>query len=477
MSALTDIRSLGYLGIVVGLAAAYFVAGKLGLMVAIVNPSASAVWPPTGIALAALLLLGNRVWPAIFVGAFVVNVTTAGTVATSIGIASGNTLEALLGAYLVNRFANGRNVFDNPHDILKAAILAGGLSTTVSATIGVSSLALGGFAAWNDFGSVWLTWWLGDAVGDLIVAPLIVLWSLNPRIDWKQGETLKALVLLLVVAVMGLLIFGGFLPATVSNEPLTFLALPLLVWTAFRFGQREAVSANFLLSLIAVTGTLRGVGPFTGESQNESLVLLQAFMGVIAVTTISLATVVSERKRLEAQLRHLAEHDPLTSLVSRSRFQEELARELTAARRYGFQVAVLFIDMDDFKHVNDSLGHGVGDKLLASVARLIVRRLRDSDLVARVGGDEFVILLSHVDLRRAQAVAKQLVAAIGNHSIKVKKYAVRTTASIGIAIFPDHGATDAELLNHADAAMYEAKAAGRKRYCVYGVHRALRSAK
>ncbi len=477
IDALNPTRSLSYLAIIVGLTATYFVAGKLGLMMAFANPSASPVWPPTGIALAALLLLGYRVWPAIFVGAFLVNVTTAGSVATSVGIAAGNSLEALLGAYLVNRFANGRNVFDKPHDIFKAAVLAGGLSTIVSATIGVSSLALGGFADWGEFESIWLTWWLGDVVSDLIVAPLVVLWSLNPRVDWTRGETFKALTLLLVVVLMGLLLFGGFLPARVSDQPLTFLALPFLIWTAFRFGQREAVTANFLLSAIAIAGTLRGFGPFIGESPNESLLLLQAFLGVIAVTTISLAAVVSERRRLEAELRHLAEHDSLIELVSRRRFQEELARELAEARRYGLQGAVLFVDMDDFKRVNDGLGHGVGDKLLASLARLVRRRLRDSDLVSRLGGDEFAILLRHVDLDRAQAVAKQLVSAIGNHSIKVKGRAVGTTASIGIVLFPDHGATAAELLAHADAAMYQAKAAGHSGYCVYEADRRMQSQK
>lgn len=471
MEGLNPTRSLGYLAIVVALTAIYFVAGKLGLMMAFANPSASPVWPPTGIALATLLLLGYRVWPAIFLGAFLVNVTTAGSVATSIGIAAGNSLEALLGAYWVQRFANGRDVFDKPHDIFKAAVLAGGLSTAVSATLGVGSLTLGGFASWSEFESIWLTWWLGDVASDLIVAPLVVLWSLNPRVDWTRGETFKALVLLVVVVLMGVVLFGGFLPARVSDQPLTFLALPLLIWTAFRFGQREAVTANFLLSAIAIAGTLRGLGPFIGESPNESLLLLQAFLGVIAITTISLAAVVSERKRLEAQLRHMADHDPLTELVSRRRFQEELARELNETQRYGFQGAILFVDMDDFKRVNDSLGHGVGDKLLASLARLVRRRLRDSDLVSRLGGDEFAILLRHVDLERAQAVAEQLVSAIGNHSIKVKGQAVGTTASIGIALFPDHGATPKELLVRADAAMYQAKAAGRGRYCVYEADR------
>src|SRR2546422_4700450 len=142
----------------------YFIAGKLGLMLASLHASASPVWPPAGIALAALLVLGYRVWPAIFVGAFLVNVTTAGNIFTSLGIASGNTLEALCGAWLVNKFANGARAFDRPQDVFKFA-LAALISTTVSATCGVSSLAAGGFAQWSSYWPIWLTWWLGDTSG------------------------------------------------------------------------------------------------------------------------------------------------------------------------------------------------------------------------------------------------------------------------------------------------------------------------
>src|SRR5204863_314899 len=135
----------------------YFIAGKFGLMLASLHASASPVWPPAGIALAALLLLGYRAWPAIFVGAFLVNVTTAGNVATSCAIATGNTLEALAGTWLVNRFAGGRNVFDRPQGVFKFA-LAAAISTVISPVFGVTSLGVAGFADWANYGAVSLTW-------------------------------------------------------------------------------------------------------------------------------------------------------------------------------------------------------------------------------------------------------------------------------------------------------------------------------
>lgn len=155
----------------------YVVSGKLGLAFASLHASATPVWPPAGIALGALLLFGWRMWPAIFAGASVVNVTTSGSVLTSLGIAGGNTLEALLGAYLVRRFARGAAAFERAQDIFKLAALAAIGSTAVSATIGVATLVLTGHAALRDAGWIWLTWWLGDASGILLLTPLVVLWG------------------------------------------------------------------------------------------------------------------------------------------------------------------------------------------------------------------------------------------------------------------------------------------------------------
>jgi integral membrane sensor domain MASE1 len=158
------------------LAVIYFIAGKLGLMLASLHASASPVWPPAGIALAGLLLLGYRAWPAIFIGAFLVNVTTAGNVATAFATATGNTLEALVGAWLVNRFAGGTNVFDSLQGVFKFA-LAAGISAIISPAFGVTSLGVAGFADCANYGAISLKWGLGDATGDLVFTPLVHLWS------------------------------------------------------------------------------------------------------------------------------------------------------------------------------------------------------------------------------------------------------------------------------------------------------------
>jgi len=281
----------------------YILTGKLGLDYAYLHASATPVWPPAGIALAAFLIRGVGLWPVIFVGAFLINISTAGSVATSLAIALGNTLEAVLGAVLVNRYAGGRNALDRVRYIFLFAVLAGFLSTAVSATIGVTSLALGGFARWSDYGSIWLTWWLGDAAGDLLVAPLILLWSRQLGLGALRTRWAEALLLGATVLGVGLLVFGGILPAPMRNMPIAFLCIPPLLWTAIRFGQREATMAIAILCAIAVSGTVRGVGPFAIGPANESLLLLQGFMATLAVSLLPVGAGVMHQRRAESAVR------------------------------------------------------------------------------------------------------------------------------------------------------------------------------
>ncbi|MDP9131701.1 MAG: MASE1 domain-containing protein, partial [Nitrospirota bacterium] len=243
--------------------------------------------------------------PAIFLGAFVVNVTTAGSVATSLGIATGNTLEGLLGAFLVNHFANGRKVFAQQRDTLTFVLLAAVLSTIVSATFGVTSLSLGRYADWERYSAIWITWWLGDAVGVLIVTPAIVLWASGYAINWSRSQFLEIGVSLTLLCLVALIVFQSGQAMTGSNYPLGFLILSILIWVAVRLGPRETATAILLCVGIAIWGTLRGSGPFVRGAPNETLLLLQAFMAVIAVTAMTLAVGVSERRRAEEALDQL----------------------------------------------------------------------------------------------------------------------------------------------------------------------------
>src|SRR2546430_2156438 len=280
----------------------YFIAGKFGLMLASLHASASPVWPPAGIALGALLVLGYRAWPAILVGAFLVNVTTAGNVATSLAIASGSSLEAVCGAWLVNRFAGGTTVFDRPQGVFKFA-LAAAVSTIISPAFGVTSLALAGFADWTNYGAIWLTWWLGDTTGDLLIAPLIILWSVPSKRHWQRREAAEVGILLLLLFVLSEVVVGGWLTISARNYPIAFISGPIVIWMACRFTQRETATGIFILSAVAIWGTIHGLGPFVGETENQSLLGLQSWTAVLTITAMALSAGMAERGRAEEGLR------------------------------------------------------------------------------------------------------------------------------------------------------------------------------
>lgn len=298
---------------IAALAAVYFIAGRLGLSLATAHPSATAVWPPTGIALAALLLYGVSAWPAVFLGAFLVNVATAASWPVSLGIAFGNTLEAACAATLVARFASGRHAFDKPQDIFRFTLLAGLLSTAACAAVGATTLCLGGLAHWADFRWIWLTWWLGDAGGALVVTPTLLLWINNPWFFPTPHRAMEGALLTSSLLLTSGLVFAPLLGLH-KNYPIDFLCIPVLVWSAFRFGRRHTASAIFLLSIAAVWGTLHGYGPFVGETQNGNLLLLQGFMIITSVMSLALAAVVAEYRKAAEQLRR--EYDKLEVRVT-----------------------------------------------------------------------------------------------------------------------------------------------------------------
>jgi signal transduction histidine kinase len=332
-------RALTTLVLILGVTALYVMAGLLGLRLAFLHPHVAAVRPAIGVALAACLLLGTRVWPGVFLGTFLVRILTLGTVAPALGIACGNTLTVLLGAWLVRRFANGCRAFDRAPDIFRFTVCAGLLSPMLSATLGVASLTMGGFTHWGESGALWWTWWLGDAMGVILVTPLILSWSNTRCWSWRRCLSVEAVLVCLAAVLVGLLLFSDLLPGEVA-KPLTLFELPLLAWMAFRLNQRAVTTTVAVLAILATWGRVQGWGPFAHETPNAALLLLYTFMGVIAITTTVVAAVVAELKQtreavmqlnreLEArvQVRTAALHEAMTE-------RQRLAREAERAKHF-----------------------------------------------------------------------------------------------------------------------------------------------
>ena len=295
--------SPAYFGQVAIVAILYVLAALGGLRFDAVSGFASLVWAPTGIALAVVLLAGRRIWPGIFIGALVTNVITGAPVLAAAGIGVGNTLEAVIGAYALRRVPGFRLRLDSMRDVLALIVIGALLSTMISAMIGVATLHFAGLAARQNLAETWRTWWIGDAIGALLVAPLILVWAATPRARLSARRVAEAVAL--IVGLVGACVFVFIVSVSRGGGPLGqgYVFFPLLMWAAIRFNQRGAVTATAIVSAIAIAGTVMGRGPFIQPTLHDSLLALQTFMGITGATFLVLGASISERERSREQLR------------------------------------------------------------------------------------------------------------------------------------------------------------------------------
>ncbi len=275
------------------LAVTYVIVARAGLLFDAESGFATLVWPPTGIAIAVLLIVGRWMWPAILVGAVVVNVWTGAPIAVASGIAIGNTLEAVIAVSMLQRWPRFDSALADVRSVgglVTVAIAA----TTTSATVGVASLFAGGVVASAQLVETWRAWWVGDLLGALVVAPLLLTWRAgSPARSLRSLEAVAAGVLLIAVS---WLVFGPTLAAVGPFQQL-YAVIPILTWIAVRFGPRGAATATFIVAAIAIAATSLSVGPFARETLRGGLMALQVYVAFIAASFIVVAALASERAR------------------------------------------------------------------------------------------------------------------------------------------------------------------------------------
>jgi integral membrane sensor domain MASE1 len=297
-----SIRALRYLAGVLVLAAIYLGAAKLGFTLDSADSAAeqvTVVWPPTGISLACLLVFGFRLWPGVALGAFLANATSHEPMLVACGIAVGNTLEAVLGAWLLRRVVGFRNPLERLKDVLGLVVLAAGVSTTVSATIGAACLCLGGLQPDSAFGTLWWTWWLGDAMGDLVMAPVLLTWATWARIPWDSHRQAESVAFVVVLAMVSIIVFSAANPSAAPAYPQEYTIFPFLIWGALRLGQRGVATGTLVALVIAIVATINKTGPFAGNTPHQSLVQLHFFMAVLVITSLLLGAATCERRMEE----------------------------------------------------------------------------------------------------------------------------------------------------------------------------------
>lgn len=336
-------------------AAAYYGSAKLGLSLAFIHSNVSAVWPPSGLALAAVLLFGYRIWPGILLGAFLANAFTPVSLITAGAIAGGNTLEALTGGYLLHRV--GFNLgLKRVTDITKFVLVAL-VCTVVSATIGNLALCLSHSASWPDFGSLWLTWWLGDAVGVIILTPFLLVWLGTTGHPIFPRRHLEAVLVISLLAVASMATFTADTIIPLKYYPLARLTIPFFLYAAFRLGYPGVTLGTILVTIFAAWGTSRGFGPLAGRGGNDTLMVLQLYAGSNAVTFLFMVAALEERRFTERNLREnqrrLGSNLAVTRILADSPDLRDAAPRIlrTIGESLGWQVGAMWTLHPDGKHL------------------------------------------------------------------------------------------------------------------------------
>jgi diguanylate cyclase (GGDEF)-like protein len=564
----------------------YFLTARIGLALALVHDTVTLFWPPSGIALASLLIFGWRAFPAIIIGEFFANLGGALPVGSVIGISCGNALEGLVGYYLLRHHLGFDEKLQTLRDVVALFIFGVLFSPLVAAANGAWWIMAAFGGSWADYLHTLQYWWMGDALGVALFTPLILAWLRGDQGVWDMKHVQHA------ILAAGLLVMGCVVIFTDLNNHLVEVGLffPFMVWIALNFNLRCVSMALLLVFTSSIFGLLAlhelqadrmdmlvnyvwlynllfgvttlsvvvlnvqrdraqkalqaseanlnraqsvgGVGswyldilknrlswsdetyrifgveggePLDYEAflervhpEDHSLVeqsWQQAMQGkpydiehrIIvddqlkwvreraeitfdnrhrAVSGTGTVQDITDWKSAQEDIRRLAYYDALTGLPNRALLYDRLGQAIAAAHRDNDQLALMFLDLDRFKYINDTLGHHAGDGMLKVIAQRLLATVREGDTVSRLGGDEFVILLRESGAEGALFVAEKLLISVAQ-SFEVAGTMVSTEASIGISLYPYDGLDVETLIKHADAAMYHAKANGRNNFQFY----------
>ena len=302
-----------------------FAAAKFGLSLAFATKQVTALWPPTGIALAALLLRGYRVWPGIWVGAFAINALVGDSLLVAAGMAVGNTLGPLVAVLALRRFTAFAPALARVRDVLALVLFGAIMGMAITATNGVASLALGGAIPWSAYASVWWVWWVGDGMGVLVFAPLILAWATPPRPRWQRAQVAELAALFSGVLLVSLVALNGSFLHTAAPFQLQYAVFPFIIWAGLRCGPRETATVIALITGLAVWGAIHDRGPFVTGNLDQRLILLEMFMAAAALTGLVLSAATAERARAQQALQRA--HAELEQRVA------ERTAELAGANR------------------------------------------------------------------------------------------------------------------------------------------------
>ncbi|MFA5825527.1 MAG: MASE1 domain-containing protein, partial [Gallionellaceae bacterium] len=283
------------------LALAYFITAQIGLSLSLLERSVTVFWPPSGIALAVLLLYGYRLWPGVLIGSFCANALSGLPVLAVLGMASGSTLEALLGAYLLHRYARFNVDLSEARDIFRLMWRGGILSTLLSAVIGVLCLKWAGAIQWAQYGRTMLVWWMGDGLGVLLFTPVVIAFLRHRPFAWTQAYRKQVLLMFGILLLMCLLIFTDLSKDLFGRQFRVFMLIPMVVWAALSFNSRIVSAVLMIISFSSVFSAANGQGFFFGDTLSN-VIDLWGFLAVMGMLSVTLAAVSFQRNRARINL-------------------------------------------------------------------------------------------------------------------------------------------------------------------------------
>lgn len=284
----------------------YHLTVRLGLQMAYIQPNTSPVWPPTGLSIAFLLIGGLSFWPGITLGVLGGSLLTGAPFFLAAGMALGNTLEAVLVVFVLKKYFDFNSSFERLNDVVSYSVVSL-VGTAIGASIGSLSLLLFTGTPVEAIKNIWFTWWIGDLLGALVVGAFLLVWLKPLRLHRLIRNVPEGLALLLLIVIISGYVFSNRPPIDILHQAMIYVIFPFVIWAALRFGQYGATASNLIISAIAILGTVNGFGPFGQDSINESLILLQTFMGVVAIISLILAAITRERQRANSELQQRVE--------------------------------------------------------------------------------------------------------------------------------------------------------------------------
>jgi len=438
-----------------GIIAALVVAGGyalLGTADLISGHPPGTVWLAIGFGLAALLIAGRAMWPAVLVGALLLHLIGPHPVVAALGLAAMHVATTVLGAALIERWAGGMQACELPRSILRFALLTWGVVGPVGATGTVLVVQTLGLPQQAGLAELWSIVYLGHVAGVQVLTPALLLWVSGAPGRPQVRRVVETGLLLTAVLLAAVVLFGPVLPAW-GDRPWELGAVPIVLWTAFRFGRRETAGVVAVLAGLAIWGTWHGRGPFAGE---DAPMLVLAYSSALAVVGVVVAALVAESRRAEEKLQRLAGTDPLTGLANYRRLLDVLRAEIARSNRTRRPFALVFFDLVGLKAINDRDGHTVGNRALCRVATVLSRSCRVIDTPARFGGDEFAVVLPESGAEGGVRVAERVAKALAEDPARPA-----VAVSSGTAVYPGDGDNPTMLMRAADQALSRAKSGRR----------------